>query len=256
MPGLKRNADKQAQLVKEKTDQAEKIKKIRAPADGLLWRFSFRFFKEIEYFGLKGKVESTWIISVLEKLKDLGDKKIDDLERDSAEADRWRYHPINWLARNIPVAKSDLNWIAEDYRNNDEEFPLMQFQISKARGRIIGFFDEDNVFQIVLLDPLHNMQPSKDYGYSVDPCSPLGCELTQLTDEIKDAITPDHMDCGCGVAEKVRLAMASKGYSGYPVLVLRVPDEGDLGDADDLIEQGKAKNYWAIFQNGIIALAD
>lgn len=257
MAGLKRLAEKRGEAIEADTADGEKLKKkVRAPSAGVRWRFSFRFFKEIEFFGLDGaKVSNTWGLSIFEKLKDLGEKEIDELRRDPAVAQQWRYHPINWSSKNIPVKKTDLNWITKDYRDNDEEFPLMQFQVSKGKGRIIGFFDEENVFQIVLLDPLHNMQPSKDFGYTVDPCSPLNCELTQLRENIKDTLAGTKLECGCGVAAKVAVALEASGYGSYPVLMLRVPDETDLDDAEDLIKTGKAANYWAIFQNGIVALA-
>lgn len=46
------------------------------------------------------------------------------------------------------MKKTDLNWIEKDYRDNEDEFPLMSFQGSKGKGRIIGFFDQENVAQL------------------------------------------------------------------------------------------------------------
>ena len=52
--------------------------------------------------------------------------------------------------------------------NNEEDF-FWQFQLSKGTGRVVGFFDQTNsIFYIVLLDPKHNIQPSKNFGYAVD----------------------------------------------------------------------------------------
>ena len=47
------------------------------------------------------------------------------------------------------------------YLDNPEDYPWQQFQITRANGRVIGFWDEYHVFQVVLLDPEHNMQPCK-----------------------------------------------------------------------------------------------
>ncbi|WP_416760853.1 hypothetical protein ACNI65_01880 [Roseateles sp. So40a] len=55
---------------------------------------------------------------------------------------------------------------------------MIQIAISKAEGRLIGFFDEEAIFQIVLFDPLHNAQPSKFNDYKVRLSKPLGCEVT------------------------------------------------------------------------------
>lgn len=44
-----------------------------------------------------------------------------------------------------------------------------QFQLSKGTGRVVGFFNENfSIFYVVLLDPKHNIQPSKDFDYYVD----------------------------------------------------------------------------------------
>jgi len=96
-----------------------------------------------------------------------------------------RIHNINWSAKSVPIKRSDLNWIDKDYLNNEEEFPIMQIAVSRAEGRLVGFFDEQNAFQIVLLDPLHNAQPSKYNGYKVRLCKPLGCELSTVMHEAK-----------------------------------------------------------------------
>lgn len=56
----------------------------------------------------------------------------------------------------------------EEVLANDKEFPIMQFSISISTGRIIGYFDRDSsIFHIVLLDPNHNIQPSKRNNYQI-----------------------------------------------------------------------------------------
>src|SRR4051794_32604695 len=67
-------------------------------------------------------------------------KTYEEIVSDPAEKGRWRYHEINWKARNVPINLEDLDWIDREYIKNQEEFPLVQFQVTKALGRIIGFW--------------------------------------------------------------------------------------------------------------------
>lgn len=241
------------------TSDGEKLKEKlrRSPTDGAKWTFSFRFFREIEFFALNGeKVDHAWFLSVLDRLRSLGELEIDSVLRDYSVANSYRFHPINWAAKNIPVNKSDLDWISQDYRDNDDEFPLMQFMISTGKGRIIGFFDENNVFQLVLLDPLHNMQPSKAFGYAVDPSSPLGCEFTRFHNSVS-AVAKSAKECECGLAEQVQDVLNSNGFDEkYSVLTMRIDDQGALQDAEDLIKDGKATGFSDIFQAGLYAVLE
>lgn len=148
------------------------------------WAFSFKYLKQIDYFGLKDQ-NPNWFVSLLERLQDVSTKSIEFFVSNRKEKDDYRYHAINWNATNIPIKRADLNWIDKDILNNDEEFPFYQFQISKANGRIVGFWDvEQTVFHIVLLDPKHNIQPSKNFEYKVDDTNLLPCKYTSLLAEI------------------------------------------------------------------------
>lgn len=126
---------------------------------------SFNHFAQQEYFGLEGQ-STHWFVSLLERLKDITAKDTSLLEN-PMERDTYRLHLIDWKARNCPMKRGDMVWLPQEIRDNEDDFPLWQFQISTGTGRVIGYFDE-NVFHVVLLDPKHNMQPSKDYGYKVD----------------------------------------------------------------------------------------
>ena len=190
------------------------------------------------------------------RLRDLGGLEIDHVLRNPAVAGAFRFHPIDWSAKNIPIKKSELDWISADYLDNSDEFPLMQFMISQGKGRIVGFFDENNVFQLVLLDPLHNMQPSKDFGYAVDPSSPLGCEFTRFHNSVS-AVAKSAKECECGLAEQVQDVLNSNGFDEkYSVLTMRIDDQAALQDAEDLIKDGKATGFSDIFQAGLYAVLE
>lgn len=61
---------------------------------------------------------------------------------------------------------------------------MYQFQLSTSKGRVVGYWDK-NIFNIVLLDPEHNLQPSKDHNYSVDQCFPIKNEYEELCEKIE-----------------------------------------------------------------------
>jgi len=166
----------------------------------LKWTFSFRFWKQIEYFGLD-KSTPSWFVSLLDRLHELSTTRVDDFLSDRSAKQYHRYHEIDWTQKNIPIDRKELTWIDQDYRENADDYPLYQFMISKALGRIVGFWDEKSVFCIVLLDPLHNIQPSKSFSYRLDPCSPLPCEYTGLLLGLEAARSLRCPEPGCPVRE-------------------------------------------------------
>lgn len=214
------------------------------------WTFSFRFFRQIEGFGLN-RTEGAWYISLLEKLTLLGAEAVDDFMSDGPKREAWRFHRVNWDQYNIPIKRTNLNWLPLDVLRNAEEFPIYQFQISLALGRVAGFFDERQVFQIILLDPWHNLQPSRSHNYRVDPCSPLSCEYTRLRENVivaaqLAACTND----GCGV--KIALDQLDiKPPNAFSVIILK-PEDAVISDAFTLVESGQADSYEDIFVSGVI----
>lgn len=153
------------------------------PKEGLEnWSFSFKYFKQIDKFGI-GNKDASWFTSMLERLKDLSKYNIDNFISNSQLKDTLRYHTINWDQTNIPVKRKDFDWLPKDIVVNDDEFPFYQFQISTGTGRIVGFW-LDNVFNIVVLDPMHNIQPSKKFNYFVYPTKTVESEYNSLLADI------------------------------------------------------------------------
>jgi hypothetical protein len=97
-----------------------------------------------------------------------------------------RCHPIDWSAKNIPIAKDEIDWIG-DYSSDEIEF--VQFSISTGRGRIVGFFDDEQIFNVVLLDPMHNIQPSKKRNYQVRATYIAQCAITKLSVTFEKLVT-------------------------------------------------------------------
>ncbi|MBF4448927.1 hypothetical protein ERJ76_25315 [Vibrio anguillarum] len=76
---------------------------------------------------------------MLEKLRELCGKKVEDFISNEGEKGSWRYHKINWNQKNIPIQRGDLEWVDKVYRDNPDDYPLLQFQVSTALGRVVGF---------------------------------------------------------------------------------------------------------------------
>ncbi|MGP1385158.1 MAG: hypothetical protein ACTS2F_16460 [Thainema sp.] len=181
--------------------------KIPRPSvqSGKRWAFSFKYWDQIEHFGLDNDVvRINWFISFLEKLKELSREPIERVMNDQIQAKAYRFHIVNWNQRNIPISKNDLDWIPSEIRES-EEFDFYQFQLSTSTGRIIGYFDVDYVFQIVLLDPKHNLQPSRNFGYKVDRTRELNSDYQILQEKLVDLDETAKSICDeeCGVRSKI-----------------------------------------------------
>lgn len=170
----------------------------RAKTNSIKWSFSFRYFNQMEFFGLDvSKADAIWFVSLLDRLKELSSYELDKFLSDTQAMKSWRYHVIKWDAKNIPIRRTDINWVDKHIIENETEFPFWQFMISKAVGRVVGFWDENNeIFNIVLLDPMHNIQPSKDYNYQVTDTRIMPSKYNQLLEVLEDIKNMEcHDDC-------------------------------------------------------------
>jgi hypothetical protein len=226
-------------------------------SEELNWNFNFRFYRQIKFFGFDGaQVQVPWFISLLGRLSDLSCKKLSEFMKDSSAqgSSGYRFHHIDWEQKNIPIQRQDLDWLPPEYKENDTEFPLYQFQISQSNGRVIGFFDENWFFNIILLDPLHNMQPAKSYGYSVDQCSPMACDYTRLSatfETIKSA-SCDNEKCGY----HLEFSKCDTAIQIAENALIHYVDYDTATSAQQLIDSGVAATFSDIFETGIIYLMD
>lgn len=132
--------------------------------------FSFSYFNQIDYFGI-GSCSQQWFVGLIARFKELGNLTYEQLIGENRGSKSLRYHPIIWsIKHGPPIKRSNLFWLPKDILKNEEDFPLVQFSISKSQGRIVGFFSEDHyTFNIVLFDPNHNIQPSIKNNYQIQP---------------------------------------------------------------------------------------
>lgn len=166
---MAKKQDKKPSLVDEKSNFVPLIPR-EDQNNNPYFTFSFRYFDQQRFFGFKeGSAE--WFATVLERLKDLSGKTRTLLE-DKKEKFNYRLHPINWDQPNCPITIDDIQSLPKNIKDalkSKQEFYVWQFQLSKGKGRVIGFFNNDStIFYVLLLDKDHNLQPSKDFDYNVN----------------------------------------------------------------------------------------
>lgn len=156
--------------------------------------FSFKFFGQQKFFGI-GDQDAGWFANLFDRIKDLSGKTNTIID-DPIERDSYRLHPIDWSAKNCPITIAELTSVPKNIKDHAEKDSFWQFQLSRGTGRVVGFFNEDfTVFYIVLLDPKHNIQPSKDYGYAVDETKDAITEYERIQMCIADAVK-ESVKCG------------------------------------------------------------
>lgn len=142
--------------------------------------FSFRFFRQIKNFGITGK-NDVWTSGLLDQLRLLSEKNADDILSDVKLKESLRMHPLDFSEGKSALSLDNFGFIPQRYRPSAIDCPIMQFQISKANGRVIGFFNHNHsLFYIVFLDPNHNAQLSKYNDYKVREIEPCLSEIDDL----------------------------------------------------------------------------
>ena len=131
--------------------------KRRLPFNGTVvqdlgFTFSFACFdRKHKLFNLGGTakdktVGGAWFIKLLDCLKDVSGKTMQELKRNP-----YQLHPVEWDTANAKRPESD------------SQCKYWQFRLDKSSGRVIGIII-DRVFYVVWLDPHHNLTDSDGYG--------------------------------------------------------------------------------------------
>ncbi len=159
--------------------------------------FNFSYFKQSKWFGLKG-TNSAWFISVLEQLKQMSTIPISEFLSSQKFKNNLRWHRINYQNKNCPY-KSQAELLEEvkfPKESLAQEIEVVQFQISKANGRVVGI-RLDCIFYVFHFDRYHNLQPSKNENYTLDPtqlCNNEYQEMRSLIDKIKRLLEQDKIN--------------------------------------------------------------
>jgi hypothetical protein len=222
--------------------------KVRTHTPPSRWCFSFRFWNQAEHFGLGGK-DASWFISLIKRLQQISTESVDDFIGDAQKQKSMRYHKVNWGQTNIPIQRSNLEWLPTVYRNNDDDYPIYQFSISTGHGRIAGFWEE-NIFNVVLIDPYHNLQPSKEYDYKVTPTEVQLGEHELLFAKL-NLIKCTPPTCSPGqCSTQVALNFLDHHNQSFGLLYL---DAEYFKKANELILAGKVKTTADLVELGILA---
>ncbi|MBK8817325.1 MAG: hypothetical protein IPN42_18300 [Methylococcaceae bacterium] len=109
MGRIKEVAAKQAVKAQEDPGKGE-IKNVLMRSglrENQRWSFSFRFFKEIKYFGLdSNEISKSWMLSVIYRLQELSSLTVAEVtESREVISGTLRIHDINWNQKNIPHQK-------------------------------------------------------------------------------------------------------------------------------------------------------
>lgn len=223
----------------------------KEPRKPKLWTFTFRFWSQVEHFGVPSR--PGWYVSVLSRLQQLSKEPIEQLQ-DRLKASALRYHEIDWKARNIPVSRTDFGSVPREYLDNEDEYPFYQVHISKAVGRIVGFWDEEGVFNVVIFDPLHNIQPSKHVAYNVQPSPILDCEFTSILRAVETVKGTQCDSSSCRLNGAIQ-KLPTHHQESPEVLVLPFMP-GAIETATKLLDEGKAKSMSEIFETGVLSLLE
>lgn len=147
--------------------------------------FSFSYFKQMPYFQI-GNCSKEWYIGLIERLRTLSTMTPQEVLEENRGSIALRCHPIDWDAKNIPIQRKNLDWLPKEILENETDFPIMQFSITKSTGRIVGYFDRDSsIFHIVLLDPEHNIQPAKKTNYQIQPTTKGLSQYDELLNKLE-----------------------------------------------------------------------
>ena len=132
---------------------------------------------------------------------------------------------------------------------NEEDYPFFQFQISTGLGRIIGFWDENyRFFNIVLLDPKHNLQPSKNYNYKVDNTSIEHSEITSLLMDIDIIKGLNCLIDGCRCKEEINKLPTKLNRGRF--VYFQVDEEY----YDDFLEKTQNKSIKDLIELGLLSI--
>jgi hypothetical protein len=212
------------------------------------WYFSFQYWKQIKNFGLDGK-NPAWFISLIERLRDVSSEVLDKFFGDGLRQEAFHYHKIKWDQTNIPIKRTDLIWLPKDYLDNDAEFPIVQFSIRTALGRVAGFWDENRIFNVILIDPNHNLQPVKENGYNVVECYQLLNEHEILLAGLS-RVQNIAVNCSGGsCATKTALRFINSDHQPFGIVYL---EQSFYQKAQEFIKSGKANSMEELLELGIL----
>lgn len=159
-------------IPRPKISDQPQVPKQNKKAKGAKFSISFAFWTQRENFGLSPKGDdSAWYVSLFDGLRGICAHDVDTIQCDPNLKNQLNIHRFDWSRGNMGISISKKEFedlIPLQYRNSPEYEPF-QIQVSTGHGRLIGFYDENNIFQLLLLDPNHNFCLSNYSEYKIRP---------------------------------------------------------------------------------------
>jgi hypothetical protein len=156
-------------LAYQPSDKFETIENTKSTSDRdkIYLTFSFRYWKQHnDYFGL-GSCSASHFASFLSALQELGTHTVDEFNNNSELKKSYHYHWIKWNAEGVNPRKNGKSALDISDEFFGPDYSWYQFAITTGTGRFAGFYDENTVFQVVVVDINHNLQPAKINNYQI-----------------------------------------------------------------------------------------
>ncbi len=221
------------------------------------WSFSFRYWNQIDKFGFGdlASVSDRWFVALLDRLHQMKYLTVDDVFEKQDVRDAMRFHAIDHKHEHTTMQRADFYWVDDVYLKDEPEYPVYQFHISKGLGRVVGFFDEKMVFNVLLLDPRHNLQLSKFSDYRTREARLLDSEHVFVRATIDKAIDHLHRNDTDGAKELlVRSKVDRSCHDGDARVVISI-QETEVGLIEKTMRE-KRVSVRDIFEMGLCQLID
>jgi hypothetical protein len=232
------------------------IPRLRPPGDARpRLRFSFRFFKQERFFAFEG-LQVSWFASIFERLQAMSGFYMEDFINPTLSSDM-RFHTIRWGDMSN-FTRAYFDWVSPDYLQAEDEYPFLQFSVSRGRGRVVGFIDENSVFQVIALDPKHNIQTAHGHEGRHD-CQPVKSDYMDLRAQVDRALAAlagsDHPAAIEKAREHLTRACVGRPVDGK-VWVLVELQESDADHLHGHLVARPGMSASGVFERGFISLLD
>ncbi|OCP17782.1 hypothetical protein BC361_10255 [Ensifer sp. LC54] len=213
-----------------------------------------RFWRQIDLFGL-GSLDAGWFVSLCQRMSALCERNLDEFMRDNDARESFRFHAIDWQGKNVPVRRQEFDWVPKNYLENEVDFPFYQFHVSRALGRVVGFFDENQVFNILVFDPNHNIQPSRHNDYKIRPTRFGHCQYSSLI-SIAEEYTGSCTNPGCSVKDGLKKKLEEEVFDQTRGIILCKISDDHHDRFRSLRSKGHASDISEIFELGLVVYED
>ena len=95
--GSRKNKKQKPPRLKRLRRQPNRMPAPSKPRADKKWTFSFQYWQQQKFFGLKGESQK-WFISLFDRLAALSKEPLEAVRLDGGRAKAHRFHPLSWTA--------------------------------------------------------------------------------------------------------------------------------------------------------------